>query len=82
MMITVNVLWIFTAGVLFVALIILYRSLNAESRVTLNVKEMTIHLTAFTLFLVASFIAMMGFLKDRGTPNSVWNRKCRRLNSD
>ncbi len=53
---TVDGIWIFRAGVLFVALIILKKSLSAESRVTLNVTEMAIHLTAFTLFLVASVI--------------------------
>jgi hypothetical protein len=56
----INLLWAFTAGVLFVALAILYRSLNAESRVTINAKEMTIHLTAFALFLAASLAFTIG----------------------
>ena len=50
---TVNLLWIFTAGLLFVALSILKKSLDAEGKVTVNLKEMTIHFTAFALFLVA-----------------------------
>ena len=50
---TLYILWIFTAVVLFVAVILLKRSLNAESKVTVNLKEMAIHLTAFSLFLAA-----------------------------
>ena len=56
---TVELLWIFTAGVLFVALIILKRSLDAEGKVTVNLKEMTIHFTAFALFLVACITYMI-----------------------
>ena len=50
---TLYILWIFTAVVLFVAVILLKRSLNEESKVTVNLKEMAIHLTAFSLFLAA-----------------------------
>jgi len=49
---TVNFLWIFTVGVLFVALSIIKSTLKAESRVVLNFQAMTIHFIAFTIYAV------------------------------
>lgn len=66
-------LWIFTAGVLFAALIILKRSLNAESKVIVNLKEMTIHFTAFALFLAACFGYLVVPIKGMSSHNQNLN---------
>jgi hypothetical protein len=50
--ITVDILWMFTVAVLFVALFIIKRSLKAESRVAVNVKAMTLHFIAFAIYAV------------------------------
>ena len=53
-----NIIWIFTVAVLFVALSIIKRSLSAESRVAVNVMAMTTHFIAFAIYAVESIYAM------------------------
>ncbi len=48
--ITINFLWIFTVGVLFVALSIIKTSLKAEKRVAVNIREIFIHCIAFAIY--------------------------------
>ena len=47
---TLNFFWIFTVGVLFVALSIIKSSLKAESRVVVNFQAMLIHFLAFAIY--------------------------------
>ncbi len=59
---TLNFLWIFTIGVLFVALWIIKRSLKAESRVVVNFKAMFIHFLAFAIYGAQTIYAMTNYL--------------------
>ena len=51
----VDILWIITAVVMILALVIISRSLDPETRVAVNCKEMSIHILVFTIFAVCCF---------------------------
>ena len=56
----ITLLWIVTAVVMIVALVIISRSLDAETRVVLNFKEISLHISAFIIFAVDStYISIM-----------------------
>ena len=47
---TVSMLWIGTAIVMIVALVILKKSLNAETETEVNLREIAIHISVFVIF--------------------------------
>ena len=49
-------LWFITALVMIVSLVIIAKSLDAESRVAVNFKEIALHITVFTMFAVDVFV--------------------------
>ena len=49
-------LWFITALVMIVALAIIAKSLDAESRAAVNFKEIALHITVFTMFAVDVFV--------------------------
>ncbi len=59
LLIIVQLLWIFTVGVLYFALSILNKSLNAKNNVAVNFKEMMFHFGAFAIFVFASVYVMI-----------------------
>jgi hypothetical protein len=60
---SVNLLWILTAVVMLVALIIIKKSLDAQSRGAVNVCEMSIHFSAFAIFAAdCAYVAITGFM--------------------
>ena len=65
MLLAENLLWILTAVVMIVALAIIKRSLDAETRVLANIKEMSLHMAAFVIFalccaLMVTFFFVLG----------------------
>ena len=47
---TVSILWIGTAVVMIVALVILKKSLDAETETEVNLREIAIHISVFVIF--------------------------------
>jgi hypothetical protein len=64
------ILWVFTAAVMVAALAIISRSLDAETRVVVNCKEISLHISVFTIFALCSLGVSIVSLKIYPNPSS------------
>ncbi len=72
----VSLLWILTAVLMIVALVIITRFLDAETRVVVNFKEVSLHIRAFAIFAVDSiYIMIMELAIFNQTQDFAWAKK-------
>jgi hypothetical protein len=59
LLIATDFLFIFTAVILSVALLIIKRSFDAETRIAANIKEMSLHIAAFWIFALSCTVIVI-----------------------
>ena len=68
-----SVFFIFTAAMMIVALVVISRVLDAEARVVVNFKEVSLHIFAFSMFaldnICVSIIEIVMYNNDWYGPN-------------